>query len=116
MSALPLEVVQHIKHAYRLMAERAHYRALGPNDEYENLAAVDLEPEMAAYVAEWWRQEDARDFHVGCCNAPTRPATIFAVEAAKALCRADDDLALRLLHLAIESLFALRQRGRPADV
>ena len=115
MSELPLEVVQEIKHAYRLMAERADYRPLGTSDEFDTtpLADIDLEPEMAAYVAEWWRQEDASTFRVGCCNAPTRPATIFALEAAKAMCRANDELAMRLLHLATESLFAVYKRKRP---
>lgn len=120
MSFLPLEVVQQIKHAYRLMAERAQYRPAAPSDGFGNITTapqdLDLEAEMTTYVTEWWREEDARTFHVGCCNAPTRPATIFAVEAARALCGTNDELALRLLHLAIENLFAVRQRKRPFNV
>src|SRR5205085_11940212 len=89
MSELPLEVLQEIKHAYRLMAERAHYQPLGPLDEFESMAIsatdLDLEPEMAEYAAAWWAQEDASTFRIGCCNAPTRAATIFVIEAAKAL-------------------------------
>ncbi len=101
-------VSKQIKDAYRQMAERAHYRPAAPSDGMGNVTvaaeALNLEAEAEAYAQGWQQTEETHAFWVGCCNYPTRPATIYAVEAARSMCGCGDDVALRLLRMAVTEL------------
>jgi hypothetical protein len=61
---------------------------------------------LREYAERWWNEENAGDFVVGSCNSPTRPATIYAIEAARLMCAGTpgDLFALRLLRMAVEEL------------
>jgi hypothetical protein len=90
------------------MAKEARYRPAAPSDGFGNItvpaAELDLEAEAREYAERWTAQEDDHTFTVGCCNWPTRPATMYAIEAARALCGCADDVALDLLKLAIKQI------------
>jgi hypothetical protein len=79
-----------IADAYRRMAAEARYRPAAPSDGCGSItvpvAQLDLDAEAATYARQWWTQEDERRFWIGCCHWPYRPATIFAIEAARLLC------------------------------
>lgn len=102
------EIVAQLEAAYRRMAREGRYRPAAPSDGFGGIAIppeeLDLDAEAREYAAEWWAAEDAQEFWVGCCNFPTRPATVFAVEAARLLCGANDDAARRMLRLALREL------------
>jgi hypothetical protein len=99
--------------AYERMAVEARYRPAAPSDGFGNITVpqeeLDLEQERWSYAERWWDEEDNFDFFVGCCNGATRPATIFAVEAARNLCcgTPGDTVALRLLRMAVQELEGL---------
>lgn len=59
-----------------------------------------------SYARCWWREEDDRQFAIGCCNFETRKATIFAIEAARNMCAGilGDADALRLLKMAVKEM------------
>jgi hypothetical protein len=99
---------QQIRDTYRRMATEARYRPAAPSDGLGNIAVpaeeLDLDAEMDSYAERWTEEEDTARFHVGVCNYPTRPATIFAVEAARSLCGTADDVAVDLLRLALAEL------------
>lgn len=105
---MPPEVLAQLEAAYRRMVEKGRYRPAAPSDGLGNitvpLAELDLDAEAREYAGEWWKQEDALNFFVGCCNFPTRPATVYAIEAARLLCGAQDDTARRMLELALGEL------------
>jgi len=52
----------------------------------------------------WGQEEDDREFHIGVCQGPTRPATVLTIEAARNMCGGDDELALELLRMAVLEL------------
>jgi hypothetical protein len=105
MSVFPRGCREQIEDAYRRMADEGRYRPAAPSDGLGNitvpLESLDLDKEASEYARRWWAQEDECEFRVGCCNYPTRAATIFAVEAARLMCSADDAAALRLLQMAV---------------
>lgn len=105
MSIFPTDCYEQIADTYRRMANEALYRPAAPDDGLGNitvpLESLDLNVEADAYARRWWAQEDECEFRVGCCNYPTRAATIFAVEAARLMCGANDAAALRLLRMAV---------------
>lgn len=100
-----------IEKAYRRMATDARYRPAAPSDGFGNISVpakdLDLEEEAEAYAAKWIKEEDSAAFHVGVCNYTTRPATIFAIEAARSLCATADEGARDLLRMALAELDAL---------
>jgi len=93
---------------YKKMAVKARYRPAAPSDGMGHVTApleeLDLEQEALEYAVRWNEEENQRTFHVGVCNFPTRPATIFAVEAARNMCGTNDHLALTLLRMAVSEL------------
>jgi hypothetical protein len=105
---IPDQCAEQIAEAYRRMATEALYRPMAPSDGFGNITVpvveLDLEAEERAYVSRWWAEEDALEFRVGCCDFRTRPATIFAVEAARQLCGGASQLARLLLRMAADDL------------
>ena len=103
-------VHQQISAAYRRMATAARYRPAAPSDGLGNitvpLSDLDLDEEAHHYAERWWSEEDAFEFWIGCCDGPTRPATIYAVEAARCMCAGSEahPIARRLLLLALADL------------
>lgn len=79
-----------IRDAYRFIASTTGYRA-GP--------VIDL-------ARQWCTDEDCNGmcFEIGCTNFATAKQTVYVVEAARCLCGASDDVALRLLRKAVEDL------------
>ncbi len=58
-----------MREVYTTMAEKAKYRPAAPSDGLGNITV----------------EEDTCEFFVGTCHHPTRPATVYAVEAARIL-------------------------------
>jgi hypothetical protein len=87
MTTIPEPCLRQIEDAYRRMADEGRYRPAAPSDGLGNitvpLESLDLDKEASEYARQWWEQEDECEFTVGCCNYPTRAATIFAIEAAR---------------------------------
>ena len=104
----PTDIRAQLEATYRRMALEGRYRPAAPSDGLGNITVppeqLDLDAEARAYAASWWADEDRMEFAVGCCNYPTRPATVFAIEAARLLCGANDDGARRMLRLALDEL------------
>jgi hypothetical protein len=119
-TGIPNDVLNQIENAYREMAHKARYRPAAPSDGFGNITVADsslnLLQEMADYAKQWWTEEDSCNFNIGCCDMSTRPATIFAIEAARQMCSGHlgRPTALRLLHLATEQLKSVmeEERGR----
>jgi endonuclease/exonuclease/phosphatase (EEP) superfamily protein YafD len=107
-------VSEQIETTYRRMDAEARYRPCAPGDGMGNIVVpleeLDIEAEAREYADAWWAEEDDGSFYVGCCDHLTRPATIFAMEAARCLCGADPETAARLLRLAAEEV----ERALPA--
>lgn len=107
MSALTRPVAEQIAATYRLMAGKGRYRPAAPSDGYGHItvlaAELDIDAEIRDYAASWWSAEDTLEYHLGCPDFSLRPAMILAVEAARACCGADRELAARLLALALEA-------------
>jgi hypothetical protein len=110
MTQISKDIAEQVAGAYKLMAERARYRPAAPSDGMGSITVppeeLNLERESLQYAARWWEEEDNHKFHVGCCNHSTRPATIFAIEAARLMCagHSANKTALELLQLAVEQL------------
>lgn len=101
------ENAEQIKSAYRLMAKQALYRPTAPGDGFGNIIGpLDLEREAQRYLKRWWADENKMSFFVGCCDGKSRPATIFAIEAARMMCCGSfgNRVALRLLKLAVAEM------------
>lgn len=113
---------QRIKSAYRTMATVAKYRPAAPSDGLGNITVpekkLDLEREADRYAAQWWEQENNHKFTVGVCYSDTRPALIYAIEAARELCGGENRIAAMLLKLAQSELRIVRRRRKkdPADI
>jgi hypothetical protein len=107
---LSLGTEAQIADAYRRMAIGGRYRPCAPSDGHGTITApledLDLDAEAAEYARRWWEEEDQGIFYVGCCDWETRPATIFAIEAARLMCSGYLALpaALRLLHIAVADI------------
>lgn len=105
-------IADQIGEAYERMATEARYRPSAPSDGFGNITMpideLDLEAEQINYALRWWQEEDDHTFSIGCCNYPTRPATIFAIEAARLMCGGSDSEgpALNLLRMAVADLEA----------
>lgn len=110
MSTISINVRDQIVAAYGRMADRARYRPAAPSDGLGNIlvacAELVLEQEADRYARCWWQQEDDCTFWVGCCDYSTRPATIFALEAARCMCGGEpgNPTARRLLRMALAEL------------
>jgi hypothetical protein len=105
--------------AYVMMAD-AKYRPQAPGDGMGGiyLSAAELKDrerlymEAAQYAAQFSKDDDSHDFHIGCSNWETNRATVFAIEAARLLAGADNDTALSLLRLAIKEVTEANSRRR----
>jgi hypothetical protein len=105
MSGLTRDVAVQLDRAYRAMAQRARYRPAAPSDGFGHInGPLHLGRESRDYAFSWWAEEDSLRFFIGCCTFETCPATVYAIEAARAMCGADARLARRLLQLAIDEL------------
>lgn len=96
--------------AYRQMATDAHYRPAAPSDGHGNITVpiedLDLDKEAMRYAHRWWTEEDQQDYRIGCPDFSDRPALIFTIEAARAICGVNRELAINLLELALTDLKA----------
>lgn len=115
MTTFPTTCRTQIENAYVRMADEARYRPQAPSDGFGNITVpledLDLEDEARRYAERWWREEDEGDFVIGLANYSTRPAMIFALEAARCTCSGTaDDVALRLLRMAVAELRKARKR------
>lgn len=80
---------EQLTEAYKRMAREARYRPAAPSDGFGNITVpedeLDLEAEARDYAVSWWAEEDQQYFWLGCCDFVSRPAAVFAVEAARNL-------------------------------
>jgi len=98
-----------ITEAYLKMVQVAHYRPAAPGDgmgsvnltEEEIADPARLAKEAADYAEDFLKQEDSH-FTIGVSDGSTNRALVYAIEAARALCTPDPDLALSLFKLAVE--------------
>jgi hypothetical protein len=103
------DVRNRIKDAYARMARLALYRPSAEGDVLGQIPYPEeelvLEDEAREYAERWLEEERTGSFYVGTTDYETLPATIFAVEAARLLCRGlHQEAALRLLLLAKNDL------------
>lgn len=63
--------------------------------EAEPIAELDLSAATARILRRLAVSEDTGKCDGGCCNSPTRPATIFAIEGARNLCDAAEHCGTR---------------------
>ena len=93
--------------AYRRMADIG-YRPSAPGDGFGHIYSpvpADLEPEARRYADAWWESENQRNFFIGTCHYPTRPAAIFAIEAARQMGSEEGiPWAVKLLQMAEQEL------------
>lgn len=83
------------------------YRPAAPSDGVGNIHPdykFDLKYEQKLYMQSWWEEEEKLYFAIGCCNFGSRIPTIYAVEAARLMCGANEKDALKLLKMAVEEL------------
>lgn len=98
---------EQLEETYRRMTKKARYYPAAPSDGVGNIIGeIDVEAEAEKYAEHWWTEESSFDFFVGCCNFRTRPATVFAIEAARQMCGGDGGniTALALLKMAVADL------------
>jgi hypothetical protein len=105
---------ERISQAYLRMAREARYRPAAPGDGFGNihLSAEDLNDrhilatEAREYADQFIREEDRRQFFIGCSKWSTNRALVFTIEAARNLCSGGiaAELALRLLRMAIDEV------------
>jgi len=109
MVMVPKPVAEQIIEIYKRMAREAKYRPSAPADmlgqidpDYEGKIGEEAEE----YVTKWWLQEDDGLYDLGCCDFETRPAAVFATEAAHLLNNGmfNRANALALLHIAVDEL------------
>jgi hypothetical protein len=108
---------ERIVEAYLKMTKVARYRPAAPGDgmgsvnltEEELADPVRLAEEADKYAVEFLRQEDSH-FFIGVSDFSTNRALVYTVEAARALCAPNPDLALALLELAVEETEAAKEK------
>ena len=97
-------VVQTIR-AYARAATLAQHPAAAPDDPTAPPGLGDLAEQADGYARAWSAQETARLFTIGPRPAHAdRPALVYIVEAARALCARNRDGAVRLLLLTLAEL------------
>lgn len=99
--------------AYYEMAAKAKYRPAARSDGFGNIpAGVDylndpneLEREANTYAKRIYEQDNKKCFQVqASSNYRTNRALVYVLEAAANLCAVQDDLALKLLRMAINDI------------
>ena len=102
------EMIAQVEHIYRRLAREARYRPAAPSDGLGNITVpereLDLDAEATEYAMSWLAEEHGLDYSLGCPDWHDRPALIFAVEAARAICGGNRVLARRLLAMAFEGI------------
>lgn len=102
------QTIRQTEDAYRRLAAEARYRPAAPSDSMGTivvpLAELDLAAEARSYTLNWLREENDLTYFAGCPDFPDRPALIFIIEAARALCGCERELASRLLRMAADEL------------
>lgn len=96
------EVYRQIKEAYQAMVKAGYRPAMSALADLENIPVTIKE--IKEYARNWLKEEDQLNFLIGCCDDPTRKATIYAVEAARLMCGGvfGHPYARKLLEMAIE--------------
>lgn len=102
------------------MADEARYRPEAPGDGFGSVDLtkdqVDdperLEMEAARYAKRFIAEESSRSFSIGVSDWSTNRALVYAVEAARALCSPDHDLALDLLKMAVKETGESKERRK----
>jgi hypothetical protein len=101
---------EQITEAYKRMATEASYRPRAPSDGLGNITVpveeLDLDAEADSYADRWWAEEDRGEYDVGVCHGSFRPATIFAIEAARLMCSGVGSEAhvMKLLRMAADDI------------
>ena len=99
-----------VAEAYERMVREGRYAPAAPSDGFGNsppgVEDDDLEAQQARYAERWNAEENSVTFYIGVCNYRTTMATIFAVEAARLMCGGGDEIAARLLRMAMSELDA----------
>jgi hypothetical protein len=105
-------ILSRFRDAYLRMARDANYRPMAPGDGMGNLHLTPaeladedrLEREAHEYAVGFHAEDDNRTFSIGCSNFSTNRSLVWTIEAARSLCGGADELALRLLRLAIDDI------------
>jgi hypothetical protein len=109
------KVQEQIEDAYRRMDQEARYRPAAPSDGFGNipfpLEELDIDEEATRYAHAWHSDEDRGAYWIGSCDFAARPATIFAIEAARLMCGLGREPALRLLRMAVAELERIGPSG-----
>ena len=92
MRDMPSEIKNQIANSYKQVVDVMRVA--------NRLSTTDL----TALADQWWKEEDARQFHIGCPNHGDRPALILMIEAARQVCGLDIPTARRLLYAALAHL------------
>lgn len=111
-----------IKEAYLEMATKARYRPYAPDDGMGNIQLTkeqladrsQLEEEADNYATTFIREEDSLKVSMGISNFKTNRALVYAIEAARQMCAANDRLASKLLDMAraeMDSIGPLKNFG-----
>ena len=112
-----------IREAYLRMAKEANYRPAAPSDGFGNIQLTaeelhdpqKLEAEATEYADSLIRQENEYAFDIGTSNWETNRALAYAIEACRLLCGAADELAVKLLSMAIVEIQCEKQRLHPSE-
>lgn len=91
-------------------------------DIYEQLAlAIQRFPgrkrtrkELRDFIGDWWEQEEACQYHIGCPDFTDRPALLYAVCGLRELCGVNRRTALHFLRMAVADLEA--RHPNPIDL
>lgn len=91
------------RRAYVRMAQEARYYPEAPSDGFGNIVGeIDVHSESLRYANRADFQEHT--FDIGCADFSSREALAFTVEAARAICGTNHDLAIDLLRMALSDL------------
>lgn len=106
------EIRQQIVDAYAGMVKGARCRPATPNPLDLNYTPEELQD----YVENWWKEEEAQDFNIGCPSHEGRKALIWTVEAARLICAVAYEPALQLLKMAAEEVERAQEERRKAGI
>lgn len=99
---LTRDVSAQIADVYKRMADEARYRPGAPSDGFGNITGpLDMAREQDTYATQWWADEENMTFFLGCPSYELRKTMILCVEAARACASAQQELARKLIELAL---------------
>lgn len=113
--------MERFQDAYLMMAKTARYRPAAPSDGMGTALLTKeeaddperLKEEARQYAIQFIKEEDEMEFDIGCTNYRTNRATVFIIEAARALCGVKDELAIDLLEMALKEIKRSQQERAP---